>query len=97
MFEQHTDPYLGEVSRNFGLVLKEWRVMGTITRRPAKFSDLSWWAGLWSPVAVKRVKVSILPAPQNYNILLIIYNSYVVPYPLKDTFRTVKGVNVKVE
>ena len=55
MFEQHTDPYLGEVSRNFGLVLKEWRVMGTITRRPAKFSDLSWWAGLWSPVAVKRV------------------------------------------
>ena len=57
MFAQHTDPYLGEVSKNFGLELKEWRVMGTITRRPAKISDLSWWAGLGSPVAVKRVVI----------------------------------------
>ena len=55
MFADRTDPYIGEVSQNFGLVLKLWRVMGTITRRPAKFSDLSWWAGLWSPVAIKRV------------------------------------------
>ena len=59
MFADRTDPYIGEVSQNFGLVLKLWRVMGTITRRPAKFSDLSWWAGLWSPVAIKRVRADV--------------------------------------